>query len=59
MVGRDLKFTPGLAARLFRTIEDVNVLMISQGASRRNLSFVVEERDVEGVVRRLHKEFFE
>jgi aspartokinase len=33
--------------------------MISQGASRRNVSFVVEERDVEGVVRRLHREFFE
>jgi aspartate kinase len=59
LVGRDLKYTPGLAARLFRTIEDVNVLMISQGASRRNVSFVVEERDVEGVVRRLHREFFE
>jgi aspartate kinase len=59
LVGQDLKFTPGLAARLFRTIEDVNVLMISQGASRRNVSFVVEERDVDGVVRRLHKEFFE
>jgi aspartate kinase len=59
LVGQDLKFTPGLAARLFRTIEDVNVLMISQGASRRNVSFVVEERDVEDVVRRLHKEFFE
>jgi aspartate kinase len=59
LVGQDLKFTPGLAARIFRTIEDVNVLMISQGASRRNVSFVVEERDVEGVVRRLHREFFE
>jgi aspartate kinase len=59
LVGQDLKFPPGLAARIFRTIEDVNVLMISQGASRRNVSFVVEERDVEGVVRRLHREFFE
>ena len=59
LVGQDLKFTPGLAARMFRTIEDVNVLMISQGASRRNVSFVVEEREVEPVVRRLHAEFFE
>jgi aspartate kinase len=59
LVGQDIKYTPGLAARMFRTIEDVNVLMISQGASRRNVSFVVEERDVEQVVRRLHAEFFE
>jgi aspartate kinase len=58
LVGSDIKFTPGIAARIFRTIEDVNVLMISQGASRRNVSFVVEERDVEEVVRRLHREFF-
>lgn len=59
LVGQDLKFTPGLAARIFRTIEDVNVLMISQGASRRNVSFVVEERDADDVVKRLHREFFE
>jgi aspartate kinase len=59
LVGQDIKFTPGIAARIFRTIGDVNVLMISQGASRRNVSFVVEERDVEDVVRRLHAEFFE
>jgi aspartate kinase len=59
LVGQDIKYTPGLAARMFRTIEDVNVLMISQGASRRNVSFVVEERDVEQVVKRLHAEFFE
>lgn len=59
LVGSDIKFTPGIASRVFRTIEDVNILMISQGASRRNVSFVVEERDVEQVVRRLHEEFFE
>jgi aspartate kinase len=59
LVGSDIKFTPGIAGRIFRTIDDVNVLMISQGASRRNVSFVVEERDVERVVQRLHREFFE
>ena len=59
LVGQNLKFTPGVAARVFRAVEDVNVLMISQGASRRNVSFVVEETDVEEAVRRLHAEFFE
>ena len=58
LVGQDLKFTPGVAARIFRAVEEVNILMISQGASRRNVSFVVEERDVEKSVRRLHEEFF-
>ena len=58
LVGQDLKFTAGLAARIFRAVEKINVLMISQGASRRNVSFVIEEKDVEEAVRKLHKEFF-
>jgi aspartate kinase len=58
LVGRDLKFKPGIAARIFRAVEDINILMISQGASRRNVSFVVEEKDGEAAVRRLHAEFF-
>jgi aspartate kinase len=59
LVGQDLKFKPGIAARIFRAVEQINILMISQGASRRNVSFVVEERDVEEAVRLLHREFFE
>ena len=58
LVGQDLKFTPGIAARIFKAVEKINILMISQGASRRNVSFVVEEKDMEEAVRRLHKEFF-
>lgn len=58
LVGQDLKFRPGIAARIFRAVEQTNILMISQGASRRNVSFVVEEKDVEQVVSRLHAEFF-
>lgn len=59
LVGQDLKFAPGLAARIFHAVERINILMISQGASRRNVSFVVEEKDVEEAVRALHAEFFE
>jgi aspartate kinase len=58
LVGQDLKFKPGIAARIFRAVEEINILMISQGASRRNVSFVVEEKDVEAAVRLLHREFF-
>jgi aspartate kinase len=58
LVGQDLKFKPGIAARIFRAVERINILMISQGASRRNVSFVVEEKDVEEAVRLLHREFF-
>jgi aspartokinase len=34
------------------------VRLISQGASELNVSFVVEEKDLEGVMQRLHVEFF-
>jgi aspartate kinase len=58
LVGQNLKFTAGLAARVFRAVERINVLMISQGASRRNFSLVIEEKNVAEAVRRLHGEFF-
>lgn len=58
LVGQDLKFRPGIAARIFRAVEGINILMISQGASRRNVSFVVEETEADGAVRALHREFF-
>ncbi|HKP86990.1 MAG TPA: lysine-sensitive aspartokinase 3 [Blastocatellia bacterium] len=58
VVGDNLRFTPGVAARLFNTIGDANVNMISHGASEINLTFVIEESEVNRVVMRLHEEFF-
>lgn len=58
IVGDNLKFTPGLAGRLFGAIGDANVNMISQGASEINLTFVINESEVNTVVERLHEEFF-
>lgn len=58
VVGDNLKFTPGVAARLFDAIKSTNVNMISQGASEINVTFVIDESQVENVVRRLHDEFF-
>jgi aspartate kinase len=59
IVGEGLRTTPGIAGRVFSTIKDINVLLISQGASSINLTFVVEERHVDEAVRRLHAAFFE
>ena len=59
VVGEGLRTTPGIAARIFSTISDINVSLISQGASRINLTFAVEEDRVRETVARLHKEFFE
>ena len=58
LVGQDLKFKAGVAGRIFHAVEGINILMISQGASRRNVSFVVAEKDADTAVRALHREFF-
>jgi len=57
VVGR--VFAQGLAARILQTVRELDVASISFGASGRNLSFVVEEADVETAVRAVHREFFE
>jgi aspartate kinase len=59
VVGRGFVRHSGLAARIFQAIRDVNVVMISFGASEVNVSFVVAEADAERAVRALHREFFE
>ncbi len=59
IVGEGLRSTPGIAARIFSTISDINVSLISQGASRINLTFAIEESRAREAVTRLHREFFE
>jgi len=59
VVGEGLRTTPGIAARVFATISDINVSLISQGASRVNLTFVVDEGRVREAVLRLHEALFE
>jgi aspartate kinase len=58
VVGRGIRDTPGIAARVYQAIADVNVEMISLGASASNLTFIVREEDGPRVVRALHREFF-
>jgi aspartate kinase len=58
MVGERLKSTPGVAARIFSCLGQINVPMISHGASAINLTFVVAGDQVEEAVARLHEEFF-
>lgn len=59
VVGEGLRSTPGIAARIFNTISDINVSLISQGASRINITFAIDEQHVDEAVRRLHYAFFE
>ena len=58
LVGDNIRRTPGVAARVFNALKDINVRMISQGASLLNISLVVAATDLHHAVESLHREFF-
>ena len=58
VVGEGLRASSGLAASVFSSIEDVNVALISHGASSVNLTFVIREESAADVIKKLHEEFF-
>jgi aspartate kinase len=60
VVGEQLKDKVGFAATVFGTLGEigVNVEMISYGATRNNLSFVVASARVKDVVTALHERLF-
>jgi aspartate kinase len=58
LVGEDIRGHNGIAARVFTAVSHVNLRMISQGASEINMSFMIDEEDVEEAVRSLHGVFF-
>ena len=58
LVGGNLRYTPGVAAEVFGSIRDINVLMVSHGASNINLSFLVDQKDADVTVQKLHAYFF-
>ena len=59
VVGEQMRSTVGVVDRVFRALNDINVIMISQGASEINMSLVVDEDSVTQAVQQLHTEFFE
>jgi aspartate kinase len=58
IVGDNIRYTPGVAARVFKALAQINVRMISQGASALNLGVVVAAADLPAAVSALHTEFF-
>jgi len=58
VVGEGLRHSPGMAARVLSAVGDVDINMISAGASEINISVVVAESAIPVAVRRLHREFF-
>lgn len=58
LVGDALRETAGIGARIFTSLREINVRMISHGASFNNVSLVVRDEDVVPAVAALHEEFF-
>jgi aspartate kinase len=58
VVGDGLQGDPALAARVLTSVGDVPLRMVSQAAGRRNITFVIRERDVPTALSRLHETFF-
>jgi aspartate kinase len=58
LVGENIRHTPGVAARVFTALRDINIRMVSQGASALNIGVVVAEKDLAQAVESLHSSFF-
>jgi aspartate kinase len=58
MVGENIRGQNGIAAQVFGALRHINLRMISQGASEINMSFMIEEDDVDEAIRSLHSVFF-
>jgi aspartate kinase len=59
LVGRGFTQQPGVAHRVFSAIKEINILMMSGGASDSTVSVVVQSEDADNAMRALHKEFFQ
>ena len=59
-VGEGMRNTPGVLGRIFSTMgkNNINVEMVSQGASGINITFIVDGKDAENTVRLLHEEYY-
>jgi aspartate kinase len=59
-VGEGLGSTKGVAARVFRAVasKNVNVDLISAGASTVAYHFTVDRKDLKNAITAIHEEFF-
>ena len=57
-VGDNLRLDSRIAARVVGTLDGFAIRMVSQAASRRNVTIVLRDADVPTAMTRLHQEFF-
>jgi aspartate kinase len=58
VVGEGLQSDPHLIGQVLQSIGDVEIRLLSQAASRRNVTFVIREADLPHALGQLHRQFF-
>ena len=60
VVGDNMKSHSGIAGKMFSTLgqNGINILAIAQGSSERNISAIINSKDVRKAINVLHEEFF-
>jgi aspartokinase/homoserine dehydrogenase 1 len=60
LVGDNMKNHTGIAGKMFASLghNGVNIRAIAQGSSERNISAIIESKDVRKAINTLHEEFF-
>ena len=58
LVGSNIKDSPGIMNRLFASLADANVAMISYGASASSVSLVIDDDEILDAVKNVHAAFF-
>jgi aspartokinase/homoserine dehydrogenase 1 len=61
VVGEQMKNHQGISGKMFSALgyNNVNIRAIAQGASERNISIVIDKKDVHKALNTLHEKFFE
>lgn len=57
LVGNNLHATAGLSGPVFGALENINIRLICHGASSHNLCFLVDSKDAEHTIRKIHSTF--
>jgi aspartate kinase len=59
LIGNELTQKSSMARVIFSSIDDVNIRMMSLGASSYNFNFLVKEQDTASVIKKLHQNLIE
>ncbi|MFH1641427.1 MAG: lysine-sensitive aspartokinase 3 [Nanoarchaeota archaeon] len=59
VVGNGMQDSRGVIGRVLQTLSDLRIEMVSAGASEINISLIVDDKDADTALKKLHAEYFE